>query len=222
MSSNIFPYCHVIASFAAKHLYDYLLHGYLKVIKQISIRVRGERRMTPRDQYVFKILLLGDGGVGKTSLLHRFIDNTFEPDYKSTIGVQFMTKVVETENESVKLIIWDIAGQSKFTSYRHLYYRDAEGIILVYDITRPRTFENLSIWITDALQRTTRKTKIALLGNKVDLVDQRLVTRIYGEQFAKLHENIVCFSETSAATGENVDEAFKTLVEFLMRSSRGG
>ncbi|MHC1592099.1 MAG: Rab family GTPase [Candidatus Helarchaeales archaeon] len=177
--------------------------------------------MAKRDQYVYKILLLGDGGVGKTSLLRRFIDNTFEPDYKSTIGVQFMTKVVETESETVKLIIWDIAGQSKFTSYRHLYYRDAEGIILVYDITRPRTFENLSIWITDALQRTTRKTKIALLGNKIDLEDQRLVTSVYGEQFAKLHDNIVCFFETSAATGENVNLAFRSLVEHLMKDSRG-
>lgn len=174
--------------------------------------------MAKRDQYVFKILLLGDGGVGKTSLLRRFIDNTFQPDYKSTIGVQFMTKVVETELESVKLIIWDIAGQSKFTSYRHLYYRDAEGIILVYDTTRPRTFENLSIWIVDALQRTTKKTKIALLGNKCDLLDQRLVPNEYGSEFAKLHGSIVSFSETSALTGQNVNESFRILVDHLISS----
>lgn len=177
-------------------------------------------RNNRKEQYVFKILLLGDGGVGKTSLLRRYIDNTFEPDYKSTIGVQFMTKVVDTEDTTTKLVIWDVAGQSKFTSYRHLYYKDAEGIILIYDITRPKTFENLPIWIEDSLKHTAKDTKIALLGNKADLVDKRVVSREHGEKFSKTNPNIVLFEETSARTGENVNEAYMKLVKVILESTR--
>ncbi|NHI93682.1 MAG: GTP-binding protein [Candidatus Lokiarchaeota archaeon] len=173
-----------------------------------------------KEQYVFKILLLGDGGVGKTSLLRRYIDNTFEPDYKSTIGVQFMTKVVETEDTTTKLVIWDVAGQSKFTSYRHLYYKDAEGIILIYDMTRPKTFENLPIWIEDALKHTAKNTKIALLGNKADLEDKRVVSRRHGEIFSKSNPNIVLFEETSAKTGENVNNAYMALVRVILDSTK--
>jgi len=173
-----------------------------------------------KEQYVFKILLLGDGGVGKTSLLRRYIDNTFEPDYKSTIGVQFMTNVVETEETTTKLVIWDVAGQSKFTSYRHLYYKDAEGIILIYDMTRPKTFENLPIWIEDALRHTAKNTKIALLGNKADLIGKRVVSTEHGEKFSKSHPNIILFNECSAKTGENVNNAYLTLVNVILKSTK--
>ncbi|MFX0134141.1 MAG: Rab family GTPase, partial [Candidatus Hodarchaeota archaeon] len=133
-------------------------------------------KIEEQEQYVFKILLLGDGAVGKTSLLKRFIYNTFDSDYKGTIGVQFMTRSVEVENKRVKLVIWDVAGQSKFTSYRHLYYKDADGIILVYDITRFPTFENLEKWVDDATKHTEQDTQIAVLANKNDLKDNRAVS----------------------------------------------
>ena len=171
--------------------------------------------MDAKQHYVFKILLLGDGRVGKTSLLRRFIDNTFIPDYKTTIGVQFMTRTIDLEGKSIKLVIWDVAGQSKFTSYRHLYYKDAEGIILVYDITREDTFKNLELWITDSLKHTARNTQIAILGNKVDLDEKRSVSKVDGEQFST-GKNASLFSETSAKTGENVDNAFLALVKGIL------
>jgi small GTP-binding protein len=175
--------------------------------------------MEKKQHYVFKILLLGDGGVGKTSLLRRFIDNSFTPDYKSTIGVQFMTRSVEIgDDKAIKLVIWDVAGQSRFTSYRHLYYKDAEGIILVYDITRPETFNNLEMWISDAVKHTAKNAHIAILGNKVDLDDRRTVSEDNGKKYS-IERSAVLFSETSAKTGFNVENAFLELTRNIL--SRG-
>ncbi len=168
--------------------------------------------------YVFKILLLGDGGVGKTSLLFRFIDNTFDPDYKSTIGVQFMTRVVRFNNRYVKLIIWDIAGQSKHATYRHLYYKAANGILLVYDITREKTFENLSRWLQDARASIGTDLKVAVLGNKMDLVERRAVNWEAGKLFTEEY-NSDFFSETSAKSGTNVDDTFLALAMALVEKS---
>ncbi|MHA1264364.1 MAG: Rab family GTPase [Candidatus Helarchaeota archaeon] len=168
--------------------------------------------------YVFKILLLGDGGVGKTSLLLRFIDNTFDPDYKSTIGVQFMTRVVKFDNKHVKLIIWDIAGQSKHATYRHLYYKAANGIILVYDITRSQTFENLPRWLQDARVSIGSDLKIAVLGNKMDLEEIRAVDWEAGKLFTE-QNNAEIFSETSAKSGQNVEAAFLALAKALVAKS---
>lgn len=168
--------------------------------------------------YVFKILLLGDGGVGKTSLLRRFIHNTFDQDYYSTIGVQFMTKVLKFDNKNVKLVIWDIAGQSKHTTYRHLYYKAANGIILVYDITRDNSFLNLPQWLKDAYECIGSNIKIAVLGNKMDLMDSRSIQTNRGHTYA-ISINAEIFSETSAKSGNNVEEAFFALAKALVDKS---
>ena len=170
--------------------------------------------------YVFKILLLGDGGVGKTSLLRRFIDNIFDPDYQSTIGVQFMTKIVRFDNRNVKLVIWDIAGQSKHTTYRHLYYKAANGILLVYDITRNNTFENLPRWVHDARESVDPTVRIAVLGNKCDLTEERTVETSTGQNFSK-EIDAELFSETSAKSGEHVEDAFLALAKALVERSDG-
>jgi small GTP-binding protein len=168
--------------------------------------------------YVFKILLLGDGGVGKTSLLRRFIHNTFDQDYHSTIGVQFMTKIVKFHNKHVKLVIWDIAGQSKHTTYRHLYYKAANGVILVYDLTRGPTFNNLPRWVEDAKESVGPEMRIAIFGNKEDLGYQRAVQTPVAESYAR-QINAEIFSETSAKSGHNVEEAFLTLAKSLVERS---
>ncbi len=168
--------------------------------------------------YVFKILLLGDGGVGKTSLLRRFIHNTFDQDYHSTIGVQFMTKIVKFHNKTVKLVIWDIAGQSKHTTYRHLYYKAANGVILVYDLTRDNTFYNLPKWIQDAKESVGPDMKIAIFGNKEDLEHQRVIPTYAGQNYATQIGTKI-FAETSAKSGHNVEGAFLDLAKALVERS---
>jgi small GTP-binding protein len=168
--------------------------------------------------YVFKILLLGDGGVGKTSLLRRFIHNTFDVDYHSTIGVQFMTKIIKFHNKNVKLVIWDIAGQSKHTTYRHLYYKAANGVILVYDLTRENSFYNLPKWIKDAKESVGPDMKIAIFGNKEDLEHQRVIPTYAGQNYANQIGSTI-FAETSAKSGYNVEVAFLDLAKALVERS---
>lgn len=126
-----------------------------------------------------------------------------------------MTRNVQINNNLIKLVIWDVAGQSKFTSYRHLYYNDADGIMLVYDLTNPNTFNNLDKWILDAIKYTNLNTQIILLGNKNDLQDRRRVSETDGQLYSK-KRNAVLFSETSAKTGINVEQAFLAITKKIL------
>ncbi|XP_068642558.1 ras-related protein RABC2a-like isoform X1 [Aristolochia californica] len=160
--------------------------------------------------YSFKILLIGDSGVGKSSLLVSFISNALE-DLAPTIGVDFKIKLLTVGGKKLKLTIWDTAGQERFRTLTSSYYRGAQGIILVYDVTRRETFTNLSdVWVKEVELYSTNSNCIKMLvGNKVDKENERAVTREEGKAFAQ--EYGCLFLECSAKTRENVEHCFEEL-----------
>lgn len=119
--------------------------------------------------FLFKIVIIGDSGVGKTNLLSRFVDGTFSIDSKPTIGVEFATKTYNIDNKVIKNQIWDTAGQQRFRAITNAYYRGAQGAVIVYDITKSRTFENLNKWLSELRDNAEPDIAIMLLGNKCDL-----------------------------------------------------
>lgn len=156
--------------------------------------------------YLFKYIIIGDTGVGKSCLLLQFTDKRFQPVHDLTIGVEFGARMITINNRQIKLQIWDTAGQESFRSITRSYYRGAAGALLVYDITRRETFNHLTRWLEEARQNANQEMVIMLIGNKSDLEHRRQVTKEEGEQFAKEHNLI--FLETSAKTAANVEEAF--------------
>ncbi|TXT66770.1 MAG: Small GTP-binding domain protein [Promethearchaeota archaeon] len=169
------------------------------------------------DEYAFKLILGGDGGVGKTSMVHRFVENSFQQDYKATIGTSIMKKECNFEGleSSVRFVIWDLAGQTQFRRIRKSYLANAEAGILVFDVTRHKTYENIQNWYEE-IKEVTPKISLLLVGNKIDLEDQREVNREEGEALAEEIE--VSYVETSAKTGENIDDAFRMLaLEMIKR-----
>jgi len=171
-------------------------------------------------EYIFKYIIIGDMGVGKSCLLHQFTENKFVPDSPHTIGVEFGTRIVEVMGKKIKLQIWDTAGQERFRAVTRSYYRGAAGALLVYDITRRITYNHLTSWLTDARNLTNPNTVIMLIGNKKDLDAQRDVTYEEAAQFAK--ENGLIFIESSAKTGENVEEAFLKTAKLIFQSVQEG
>ncbi|AWP07775.1 putative actin filament-associated protein 1-like 1 [Scophthalmus maximus] len=148
--------------------------------------------------YIFKYIIIGDMGVGKSCLLHQFTEKKFMADCPHTIGVEFGTRIMEVHSQKVKLQIWDTAGQERFRAVTRSYYRGAAGALMVYDITRRSTYNHLSSWLTDARNLTNPNTVIILIGNKADLEAQRDVTYEEAKQFAE--ENGLLFLEASAKT----------------------
>jgi len=156
--------------------------------------------------YLFKYIVIGDTGVGKSCLLLQFTDKRFQPVHDLTIGVEFGARMITIGNKPIKLQIWDTAGQESFRSITRSYYRGAAGALLVYDITRRETFNHLATWLEDARQHANSNMTIMLIGNKCDLDHRRAVSTEEGAQFAKEHGLV--FMETSAKTAQNVEEAF--------------
>jgi len=156
--------------------------------------------------YLFKYIIIGDTGVGKSCLLLQFTDKRFQPVHDLTIGVEFGARMITIDGKQIKLQIWDTAGQESFRSITRSYYRGAAGALLCYDITRRETFNHLTCWLEDARQHSNSNMTIMLIGNKSDLEHKRAVSTEEGEQFAK--ENGLIFIETSAKTAANVEEAF--------------
>ncbi|KAL3196061.1 hypothetical protein MRX96_015609 [Rhipicephalus microplus] len=182
--------------------------------------------------FLFKLLLIGDSGVGKTSILFRFSDNKFDGSFISTIGIDFKIRIIEIDGKKIKLQIWDTAGQERFRTITTAYYRGGngeprhnivaclcikrfcfschmQGIMLVYDVTKEATFENIKTWIRNTDEHAAADVEKMILGNKCDMNELRQVSKERGEKLAIEHN--IKFMETSAVSSINVEEAFYTL-----------
>jgi len=167
-----------------------------------------------------KILLVGDAGVGKSSLLLRFADDTFTSTFISTIGVDFKIRTVEIGGLRVKAQIWDTAGQERFRTITSSYYRGARGFLLVFDVSDVESFNNLRAWFNEIEGYASEERTILLIGHKQDMYDQRQVDREVAEKFATEHG--MDYVEASAKTGENVDEAFIQLLTTIVLGAKFG
>jgi len=170
--------------------------------------------------YLFKYIIIGDTGVGKSCLLLQFTDKRFQPVHDLTIGVEFGARTVSVDGRDVKLQIWDTAGQESFRSITRSYYRGAAGALLVYDVTRRDTFEHVGRWLEEARDNAQGSMVVMLIGNKSDLEHRRAVQYDEGRAFADEHGLI--FAETSAKTAENVEGAFVDTAEKIYENILSG
>jgi len=166
--------------------------------------------------FTFKILLLGDGAVGKTSLVRRFCHDTFSQNYLMTIGMEPSQRYVTLDGRYLCLSLWDIAGQKSFKRLREMFYRGAKGSLVTFDLTRRDTFDGVANWVEEAKKKSKDQIFI-LVGNKNDLVDQRKVTMNEAKEKAK-DLGFTDYIETSAKTGELVPEAFNTMGKIILKS----
>ncbi len=165
--------------------------------------------MSSNTQYKFKITLFGPGGVGKTSLLLRYIKDYFSDDLKKTIGSNFLIKDVEIDNKSVRLLLWDIGGQPQFHKLRTIYFKGSNAALGVFDLSSNQSLLKIPGWISSIKKTVKKAIPMLLLGNKVDL--EREVDRLEAEDLAK---KLSCeYLETSAKTGENVEVAFEKIAK---------
>ncbi len=171
--------------------------------------------MEEQEPPLYKILLLGDSTVGKTCFLLRYMDETFIDSHMATIGLDYRLKtMILGEQKIVKVQLWDTAGQDKFRAITRNYYKGANGIILIYDVTNINTYENIKKWLNEIKEEISDKVSIILIGNKIDNENQRKITKEQGEKLA--NEVNIPFFETSAKTGEGIDAAIKDLVKKVM------
>jgi small GTP-binding protein len=162
----------------------------------------------------YKFIIIGNSGVGKTAILKRLIQNSFTEEGTSTIGVEFDSKVIAVGGRAVKLQIWDTAGQERFRSIAKTYYRNAVGVVLVFDIADRKSFEDLNSWINDAHIHCHPNASIQLIGNKSDLIQKRTVAESEAQEFAVRHH--MDYIETSAKGGENIRELFVRLATSII------
>jgi small GTP-binding protein len=169
--------------------------------------------------FIVKIVLLGDGGVGKTSLVYRFIENRFSRDFKSTLGVNLLKKKIKLDdNTEISSQIWDLGGQEAYKKLRKLYLEGAQGALIVFDVLSQKSFDNLEDWTQSFIQIRGKNMPMLLIANKIDMNEHRVVSKATAETYAKKYN--MKLIETSAATGENVEKAFHELVRKIISNIR--
>jgi len=223
MIDPVFPYAYVAAEKVARIFDGRPVSPVIPKIPYDKSEQRIERKIDKvqllkikSGEYAYKLILGGDGGVGKTSMVHRFVEDSFQTDYKSTIGTSIMKKECQFEGlqSKVRFVIWDLAGQAQFKRVRQNYLTKAEAGILVFDVTRKETYENIENWYNE-IKEITPSISLILVGNKIDLEDQRQVSHEEGEELAK--KLSLPYIETSAKTGENINDAFRMLALQLIK-----
>ena len=166
------------------------------------------------EECIYKVLLLGDTTVGKTCFLMKYTDKTFIEEHMTTIGLDYRLKSLKLKSgKELKLQIWDTAGQERFRTITKSYYKGSEGIILIYDVTKRESFENVKTWVSQIREEVCQKAVIYVVGNKIDMNETRVVTTEEGEKLSKELE--LPFKEASAKNGTNVDETFSDLAEMI-------
>ena len=165
--------------------------------------------------HIFKVLLLGNSDVGKSSLILRYVDQVWSDTFVPTIGVDFKVKTLEIDNKQIKMQIWDTAGQERFRNVISSYFRGSHGILLIYDITNRDSFKNLENWLIEIEKNASQNVLKILIGNKNDLVNDREIQSEEGQAFA--NRNGMEFIETSAKMNTNVTEAFEALAKLMMK-----
>ena len=166
--------------------------------------------------YLFKYIIIGDSAVGKSNILLRYVQDRFNEEFQSTIGVEFGTKNIEIKNKICKIQIWDTAGQESFRSITRAYYKNSVCACIVYDITNRNSFQNVQQWIEDCKKQTPKTVLLVLIGNKLDLEKNREISYEEGESLAL--NNDMLFFETSAKTGENVEELFNKSAQIIVEN----
>jgi len=182
-------------------------------LEYVFLRIFALYRMGSRDDeydYLFKVVLIGDSGVGKSNLLSRFTRNEFNLESKSTIGVEFATRSIQVDGKTIKAQIWDTAGQERYRAITSAYYRGAVGALLVYDIAKHVTYENVERWLKELRDHADQNIVIMLVGNKSDLRHLRAVPTDEAKAYAE--KNGLSFIETSALDSTNVEAAFTNIL----------
>ena len=169
-----------------------------------------------KEEYKFKVVVVGDSGVGKTNLIKRFINDTFNKDSKATVGVEFLSKSYLINSEVFKVQIWDTAGQERYKSITAAYYKGAKGAMIVYDVTNQTSFDNVDKWANEIKEKAAKNINLMIVGNKTDLQDKIVITSEMATEKAKTLE--IPVMETSALDSTNVKEAFYQLLREMYKS----
>ena len=170
---------------------------------------------TDEYDYLFKLIIVGDSNVGKTNIMSKYIKDQFNINSKSTIGVEFGTKILTIDNKKIKAQIWDTAGQERYKSITSAYYKGAKGAFIVYDITNKFSFDSVDKWVQDLNSYGDKNLTLLLIGNKSDLEDKRQIGKDVGEEKAKSFS--LGFIETSALSGDNIDQAFDIMLNEVLK-----